>query len=233
MKILYSIIGSVLASFINVEVIRSRKKEDFIFSRSHCPNCGHVLSFTDMIPVLSYLLLQGKCRYCNNRISKRYLHVELLGILIGVLSSSYQEMLAGMILLAISLYDWDNMIIKDRYLLLLVLISLFMIRKEYVGEHLIGALTVSLPLGLMAVITKGFGYGDVKLMAVSGFLLGWERVLLAFMLGCVSAGIYGLYLIVVRKASFRTQIPFGPFLSLGIYVSLLYGYRLIDLYLHT
>ena len=134
MKILYGIIGSVLASFINVEVIRSRKREDFIFSSSHCPCCGHVLSFTDMIPVFSYLLLQGKCRYCNKKISKRYLHVELLGILIGLLSSSYREMVTGMILLAISLYDWDNMIIKDSYLLLLMLITLFMVRKEYVDE---------------------------------------------------------------------------------------------------
>ena len=233
MKILYGIVGSVLASFINVEVTRSRKKEDYVFSRSRCPCCGHVLSFTDMIPVFSYLLLQGKCRYCNKKISKRYLHVELLGILIGLLSSSYREMLTGMILLAISLYDCDNMIIKDSYLLILLVMTLFMIRKEYMYEHLVGALMVSVPLGLMAVITKGFGYGDVKLMAVGGFLLGWERILLAFMVGCISAGIYGLYLIFVKKASVRTKIPFGPFLSLGIFVSLLYGYGLIDLYLNT
>ena len=224
------LVGSVIASFVNVMVLRSRKKEDYLFSHSRCPGCGHDLNYLDMIPILGFVIRKGKCHYCGCRIPLRYPMVEIIGLCLGMISDSARELIMFMDLLAIALYDRDNMIIKDSYLAVLLLCGLITVDYRYLNNHLIGSVVVSLPMMLLAVLKDGFGMGDVKLMAVAGFILGWERCILSFVLRCFRGSIVSVVLLVMHKANIRDRIPFGPFLVLGIVIAYSYGFRLIDFY---
>ena len=224
------IIGSVIASFVNVMVLRSRKKEDYLFSRSCCPDCGHQLNYLDMLPIRGFIIRKGKCHYCGCRIPLRYPLVEIMGACLGIISRSAREMVMFMDLLAIALYDRDNMIIKDSYLAVLLLCGMFTIDFRYINNHLLGCVVISLPMLMLAKLTDGFGLGDVKLMAVAGGILGWERCMLGFVLRCFAGSMVSVILLIKNKAGLKDIIPFGPLLVLGIVIAYSYGFRLIDFY---
>lgn len=224
------ITGSVIASFVNVMVLRSRQKEDYLFSHSRCRDCGHQLNYLDMLPILGFIIRKGKCHYCGCRIPLRYPLVEIMGACLGIISQSVWEMIMFMDLLAIALYDRDNMIIKDSYLVVLLLCGLFTIDFRYLNNRLLGSVVISLPMYLLARLTEGFGMGDVKLMAVAGGILGWERCLLGFVLRCFAGSVVSIVLLTRHKAGLKDRIPFGPFLVLGIVIACSYGFRLIDFY---
>ncbi|MBE6124924.1 MAG: prepilin peptidase [Erysipelotrichaceae bacterium] len=224
------ITGSVIASFVNVMVLRSRQKEDYLFSHSRCPDCGHQLNYLDMLPILGFIIRKGKCHYCGCRIPLRYPLVEITGAYLGIISHSVWEMIMFMDLLAIALYDRDNMIIKDSYLAVLLMCGLFTIDFRYLNNHLLGSVVISLPMYLLARLTEGFGMGDVKLMAVAGGILGWERCLLGFVLRCFAGSVVSIILLTRHKAGLKDRIPFGPFLVLGTVIACSYGFRLIDFY---
>ena len=224
------IIGAVAGSFVNVMVIRGQRNEDYVLSRSRCPVCGHVLEWFDLIPLLSYVFLKGKCRYCQTHISIRYLFVEVIGGILGLLSNNVYDFLIFMVLLAIALYDHDTMEIRNSYIIFLFAVSVLTVDKCYLKDHLIGAFLVSVPMLIMAFLFKGFGGADVKLMSVCGFWLGTERILLSFIIGCLTASGYSLFQIIKKKKTLKSRIPFAPFLSLGIIIGYLYGFRLIDFY---
>ena len=194
------VIGCTVASFVNAAVIRSQNKQNYIFSRSCCPDCGHVLSFIDMLPVAGYLIRSGHCHYCGSRISVRYPLTEMLGAIAAIMSRNMFEFVLYMILLAVALYDMDTMIIRNRYLIMLMVMSFVVTDFCFIGNHLLGIVIISIPMRIIAVITKGFGFGD--------------------------AG----YLLLCKKAGMKSEMPFGPFLALGIRISFRYGFRLIDLY---
>ena len=224
------IIGCTAASFVNVAVIRGQKGQDYLFSRSCCPSCGHVLNWVDMLPILGYLIRRGKCHYCGCNISFRYLLVEITGGVLALMSRNIYEFILYMVLLAVGLYDADTMIIRKRYLIILMILSCILVNFNYVDNHLLGSVIISVPMRIIALTIKGFGFGDVKLMAIGGFLLGWERALLCLILGCAFGSLYALYLLVKRKARFCSEMPFGPFLAAGIRLSWRYGFRIIDFY---
>ncbi len=224
------ITGSVIASFVNVMVLRSRQKEDYLFSHSRCRDCGHQLNYLDMLPILGFIIRKGKCHYCGCRIPLRYPLIEIMGACLGFISNSVLEMVMLMDLLAIALYDRDNMIIKDSYLAVLLMCGLFTVDIRYLNNHLLGSVVISLPMYLMARLTEGFGMGDVKLMAVAGGILGWERCLLGFVLRCLSGSVVSIVLLIGQKAGLKDRIPFGPFLVMGIVIAYSCGFRLIDFY---
>ena len=224
------VLGTVIGSFVNVMVIRGQRNEDFILSRSRCPKCGHILARKDLIPLLSYLFLKGKCRYCGENISIRYLLVEITGGIIGLLSENIGVFLVFMDLLAIALYDIDTMEIKDSYIVFILPVSFFLIDKTFLTDHLLGALAVSVPMGIMAFRFKGFGGADIKLMFVCGFWLGTERIILSFIAGCILASVLSGIQIIRKKITAKDRIPFAPFLAAGMMIGYLYGFRLIDFY---
>lgn len=224
------VIGTVVCSFVNVMVIRGQRKEDFVCSRSKCPYCDHVLEWYDMIPLFSYLFLKGKCRYCRHGISIRYLFAEVIGGILGVLSNNTFDFLIFMDLFAIALYDHDTMEIKDSYIIFLFCIALLSIDKVYMNDHIIGTFIISAPMLAIALMFKGFGGGDIKLMAVCGLWLGTERIIVSFIISCLSASLYSLIRITEKKLSLKEQMPFAPFLAFGIITGYLYGFRLIDFY---
>ncbi len=235
------IIGMCTASFINVVIDRIPKKKSVIKGRSSCPTCSHVLGVMDMIPVISYLMLKGKCRYCKTKLSVREPWIELLGGFLAILCfyvygnhwMSMVSFLFSMILLAISCIDFDTMIIPDRLNLCVLLIGLIstLVSDISLKERLIGMWIVSLPLFLMnLLIPDSFGGGDIKLLICCGFMLGWKNTLVGMIFAVLSAGSYATYLLFTKKRNRKEHIAFGPYICMGMFTALLAGNQIINAY---
>ncbi|MEG2088356.1 MAG: prepilin peptidase [Angelakisella sp.] len=235
--------GSAVASFVNVLVYRLPLGISPAGGRSFCPACKHSLSWRDLLPVAGWLLLHGHCRYCQAKISPRYPVVEGLGGVLAVLFSlvyglTPQFLLTfgvAAILLAVALIDWDTMTIPNGLLLALLLpaaLALLLFPHLSVVARLAGMVAVSAPMWLLAKLRDGaFGGGDIKLMAVCGFLLGWQQTLLACFVALLGGGGYAVWLLLSKRAQGDTQFAFGPFLAAGVLLALLAGQPLVSWYL--
>lgn len=234
--------GLFIGSFLNVVIYRLPLRISMARGRSFCPACGHNLSWLDLIPLASYLALRGKCSYCGARISPRYPAVELCNALLWVaLYMVYGLSLPALLyaiacssLVALACIDFDCKLIPDRFNIIIGatgLMFLGFVREIPWHSRVIGFFAVSVPLLLIALATGGIGEGDIKLLAVCGLLLGWQRILLAFLLGAVLAAGFSIVLMARGRASRKSEIPFGPFISAGCILSVLFGNALINAYL--
>lgn len=237
------IIGSVIASFVNALIYRIPRQIAIYKGRSYCENCYHKLSWYDLIPIISYLLLRGKCRYCHRGISINHLLFECFGGCLMIFCFYYFSLSFEMILIflivmnlvMIAIIDHNTM---DIYLstilslLVLVIIYRYLVGINFV-EIFIAALLISLIMLVFNLfIPNSFGFGDIELMFVSGILLGIQKNILAFCLGVIIAGIYVSYLLIVKKVAMKKHIAFAPFLSVGIVLSLFYGNQIIMWYMY-
>ncbi len=205
--------------------------------------CGYQLRWYDLVPLLSYIQLLGKCRQCKTKISIQYPLIELLNgaaylgiyLYMGLSWWTLASCLMFSILLVIFFIDLRHMIIPNGLVISIMIIGVFW--TIYSGEylsHVSGFFAVSLLLLLLAVVTKGgMGMGDVKLMAASGLLLGWQNILLALMIGAVAGSIIGIGLIGFKVIQRKQPIPFGPFLTIGIMSAMIFGDAIIAWYLTT
>ena len=219
------LLGLSAGSFLNVLIHRWPRGESVVFPRSHCPACRHQLGWADLIPVASFIWLQGRCRYCGSRISRRYLVVELLGGMLTVLwginfhraDGKLFYLLLTYALLGIALIDWEQQIIPNRLTIPMLLLGLGL--KGWTGElpaALLGGLIGGGILFLVAVLyPKGMGMGDVKLLAMLGVYLGWDQVLIVIFFGSMLALVIALLLIMARRLRRQDPIPFGTFLSIA------------------
>ena len=235
--------GACFGSFINAAALRYAKKESFVKGRSKCPHCGKTLQWVELIPVLSWLFLLGRCRGCKARISLRYPLAEIACALPAALcflrfGFTWMTPLAFAVcalLLAISLIDAATMEIPNGLVIALIPLAIAAIwaRPDVtLLQRGIGFAAVSLPMLLLALlITDAFGGGDIKLMAVCGFLLGWQNTLLAFLIGLIGGGGYGIALIISGKRGKHKHMAFGPYLSFGVAAAMLYGDEIISVYL--
>ncbi|MEG1973138.1 MAG: prepilin peptidase, partial [Oscillospiraceae bacterium] len=216
--------------------------------RSICPACGHALGAADLVPVASYLLLGGKCRYCKAPISSRYAVVELLtallfGLVYLVLGGGVHAVLVCLlvcVLEVVSFIDWDTGEIPDLMHLIILALALINMGFVYISgetflgfEHpiyscLLGTAVVSLPMLLIACLTDGFGGGDIKLMAAAGLFLGIWGILLAFFMGALLGAVYGICLMAGKKATGKSAFAFGPYLCTGIFLSCLFHKEIIE-----
>ena len=237
------ILGINLGSFLNVCIIRYQNHESIVFGRSHCMSCQHQLGPLDLIPLFSWLFLKGKCRYCQKPISARYPIVEALTGLIFVFifnkfMFNYETIIywtASLFLIVAAFVDLDTMIIPDRTHVVLIIcaIILAIMYPENIQSMLIGSICISIPLFLIAYITKGIGYGDVKLMFSAGLMLGYQAIIFIFISGAILASIYAIYQMRFKKASGKAEMSLGPHLILAIYLYLAIGQPLINWYLGT
>ncbi|MDO5521445.1 MAG: prepilin peptidase [bacterium] len=235
--------GIVIGSFLNVLIYRIPKQEDFVKTRSHCMSCGYQLRWYDLIPVGSYLFLKGKCRKCDTKLSIQYPMIEcvngILYVLIfysyGITMTSVLYALTASALLSLSMIDFQTFEIPVGFNLFIAAVGLVHLALDYQNwsDYLIGAVSVSGFILLLIIATKGrgMGGGDLKLMAAVGLLLGWKLTILAFFLGCVFGSILHITRMKITKADH--MLAFGPYLSMGIIVSMLYGEQLIRLYINT
>ena len=234
------LISICIGSFINVLIYRLPNKEDFFISRSYCQSCKHILNGKDLIPIFSYIQLKGKCRYCNSKISKQYIFIEIISGLLGVLCyirygfnmNWIFHFLVIEICIAISLIDIKTMIIPDE--LNICIFILGCIRIFYYDLNLFEYILYSIWVPILFIILNKFyidciGGGDIKFMFSIGFLLG-KRIYISFFIGVFSASIYALYLLMIKKYHRKSRFAFGPFLSLGNIIVILYGTKLLRIY---
>ncbi|OGS53281.1 MAG: hypothetical protein A2Y20_06510 [Firmicutes bacterium GWF2_51_9] len=245
MPILYGslllVFGFIIGSFLNVVIYRLPKHESIVYGPSHCMNCNEKIKPYDLIPVLSYIILGGKCRSCSMKISIRYPLIELLNgllylgifILNELTLDSILMMAFSSTLLVIAMIDFDTMDVYDGTLIVILLLGVVRLISDFSNfpSAILGGLVVSIPLYIIAILTQGIGGGDVKLMGVAGFFLGVKMTLVGTFLGILMGGLWGVILMVFFKKAGKAMIPFGPFLCIGMYIALLYGTQLADWYL--
>jgi leader peptidase (prepilin peptidase)/N-methyltransferase len=242
--IFFAMLGTLFGSFINVIITRLPVKGKFLSeSRSCCPQCGHVIRWFDLVPVLSWIILRGKCRDCKARISPRYPLVEATCALLAVTSimrfgftlTAIQVYGITIILLAIAAIDFNTTEIPNSLIIALIpfaVAAVWLIPEVTLLSHVIGFFCVALPLLLLTIIIPGaFGGGDIKLLAVCGFLLGWQMTLIAFFISLLLGGGFAVYLMLSGRRKRGEHMVFGPAICIGIAVSIYFGRNILDFYL--
>jgi leader peptidase (prepilin peptidase)/N-methyltransferase len=242
------IFGTIVGSFLNVCIHRLPQESSIIVPSSHCPHCKTPIRFYDNIPLISFVLLRGKCRACHAPISWRYPLVEflmgtfsiilLLKYGISTLYMIYVSFFASLTL--VSFIDLPHRIIPDVISLpgILVGLAISLLHPQlFFKDSLIGVLVGGGSLYLVAsvyhVVTKreGMGGGDVKLLAMIGAFIGWKGVLFTILCSSLIGSIVGVTLMfITSKADSKYAVPFGPFLSLGAIIYVLVGEALINWY---
>lgn len=239
--IIIFLFGLVIGSFLNVCIYRIPKHETIVTEHSHCMTCGYRLHWYDLVPVVSWLCLRGKCRNCKAKISAQYPIVESLNgiayvIVFAVNGWEIRSILYCFLfsaLLVLSVIDERTQEIPfgiNLWILALGAVQV-MIDLEHWTTYGIGFLAVSTLLGLILLLSGGraIGGGDVKLMAAAGLLLGWQRIVLAFFLGCVIGSV--LHVARMKLAGAGRALAMGPYLSAGIMISALWGEQMIRAYI--
>lgn len=242
-NILIFILGLVIGSFLNCVVYRTEKKRTFLKGRSFCPHCKHVLSWQDLIPVFSFLILKGKCRYCRKKISFQYPLIELATALLFVLIINLESSILNIIflfiisafLIIIFVYDLKHLIIPDKFIYPAIVISfiyqLINLRLGILNNILAGLAGLFLFLSIVIVSHgKWMGVGDVKLVFLIGLLLGWPEILVALFISFFSGAIIGIGLISAKKKGLKSEVPFGPFLVFGTFIALFWAVEIIQYY---
>jgi len=225
-------VGAIIGSFLNVCIWRIPREESIVFPASHCPVCSHPIRFFDNIPIISWLILRGRCRDCGASITPRYPLVEALTAVLAVLlywkyGFSLQFLCAFLFtaaLIVITFIDIDYQIIPDVISLpgipLCFLAAVFVMGVPFL-ESLIGILVGGGILYVIAVgyewITKreGMGGGDIKLLAMLGAFFGWKSLLFIVLCSSLTGAVVGMTAMVIQGQDMKYAVPFGPFLALG------------------
>jgi leader peptidase (prepilin peptidase) / N-methyltransferase len=235
------VFGLVLGSFLNVCIYRIPLKKSIVRPSSSCPQCGAGIRFYDNIPVISYIVLLGRCRHCRTPISPRYPLVEIISGLLSValfvqfgLSPRYIFLfLFSAALIAIAFIDLQHKIIPDVIslpgLLAGLAFSFFPSSGISPLDALIGIVGGGGFLFLVGAVfekmtgREGMGGGDVKLLAMIGAWMGWKALPFIILISSLSGAVIGGVSLVISRQGVRSRIPFGPFLALGALVFLFFG----------
>lgn len=235
--------GAAVGSFLNVLVIRTHEGRSAVRGRSACPACGRPIPWYDLLPIVSFIVLGGRCRFCHARLSGQYLLGELLTA--AVFTAVFMRfpwpwlMLVGWIaaaaLVAIALYDGQWSLIPDEYTLALALsaAAFVLLAHQSLIASLIGLAAGAAFFGAQFLFSRGrwVGSGDIMLGAALGLLLGWPRLLVALFVAYMIGGIIASVLLLTHRRRSGQTLPFGPYLALGAFVGWLWGPELITWYL--
>ncbi len=257
MKILIGIIifvlGLCFGSFVNMLIYRTAKKYKLIKlgrdksrpynkNRSFCDYCGKQLSWYENIPVFSWLILKGKTKCCNKKLPLSYPAVEIgMGILFFYFSwarhAAPLQLIIGLIIIVLlvfsAVFDWKYMILPDFSTVILIICGLILIWASHASplHYVYSALIASGFLLILNLITKGkgMGMGDVKYALFMGLFLGYPKIIVAFYVAFITGALYGIILMIFKKAKKKTQVPFGPFLILGTLIAWWWGQKIVEL----
>ncbi len=241
--ILVFILGLVLGSFANVCIYRMPRDLSVVKPNSHCTNCNRFIKWYDNIPVISYIILRGKCRNCGSKISFIYPAVELIcGLLFlsmyflfGFSYILFPFCMFVFSLLVITVIDFDFQIIPDEISFFLIILGLLIsflnpVLGDTVSQRILnsflGFLTGGGSLLIVAVIGKwifgkdAMGGGDIKIMAGVGAFIGWDKVLFAIFIACFLGSIVGIFMMLSKKIGKRQELPFGPYLAISSFAVL-------------
>ncbi|HTN69537.1 MAG TPA: prepilin peptidase [Methylomirabilota bacterium] len=251
------VFGAIVGSFLNVCIVRLPKNESVVHPPSHCPNCAAAIAFYDNIPLISYIILRGRCRSCGERFSLRYFLIEfLMGSLAVGLYFEFGLGFAFVVsfvfvaaLIAISFIDLDVRIVPDVISLpgivaglVFSLIGRYVISDpfELVPSPMSALLGVLVGGGFLLALAwayeaftgvEGMGGGDVKLLAMIGAFLGWPSVPVTLFFSSLGGSVIGLTAMLIKGVGRRYALPFAPFLCLGALLYLFFGKELIQFYL--
>lgn len=252
------IFGLLMGSFLNVLVVRIDILETVVNSRSHCPKCKKTLGWKDLIPLLSFVFLRGKCRYCNEKISWQYPLMELmtgasfalvysyvmnLGLVRGwEIASLAFYLLMACALILLFMYDLKEMIVPDEFVYPAIGIAVVfqILAIHFCPGYRLGwmdlAYGILIGAGVPALLSvpsrgKWMGYGDISLGALMGAILGYPLVVAGMFLAFCSGGLVGALLLASKKKKLTSAVPFGPFIMASTLIVLIWGDRLISWYL--
>lgn len=243
----------LLASESTAHSLQPTAKYNLVAPRSACPHCGTQISALQNIPVISWLLLKGKCAACQAPISVRYPLVELATAVLsaivawrfGFTAQMASALLATWLLIALCMIDFDHQLLPDDITLPMMWIGLFLslfdgtVLSVTPQQAIVGALSGYLILWLVFHAFKaltgkeGMGYGDFKLLAALGAWLGWQMLPLIILLSACVGALVGIGLIVIRGRDRNIPMPFGPYLAAAGWIAMLWGDQIVATYLHT
>lgn len=246
--VLIFILGLIVGSFSNVCIYRIPRNESIIYPASHCPKCRSNISPKDNIPLLSYVLLKGRCRNCKSKISIQYPIVELITGLIYLLiyliyGFSIQTLIYIVLasaLIIVAFIDLNEQIVPDVIslpgIVIGFIISFFVpyISFKNSGLGVVAGGGIILIIGLAgSVIFKkeAMGGGDVKLAAMIGAFLGWRYIVISLFLGFFLGALAGIFLIISKIKNREDVVPFGPFIILGSFITFLWGEKILRWYI--
>ncbi len=245
--ILIFILGLIVGSFNNVCIYRIPRNESIIYPASHCPKCRSSIKPIDNIPLLSYILLKGKCRNCGSKIPIQYPVVEFLtGIIYIFIFLIYGLTLQWLIyiilsstLIIIAFIDLNEQIVPDIISLPGIVIGLILsffvpyisFINSVLGVVVGGGIIFIIGLAGSVIFKKeAMGGGDVKLAAMIGAFLGWKYTIISLFLGFFLGALVGIFLILSKIKSREDMVPFGPFIALGSFITLLWGEKILSWY---
>ncbi|CDM67700.1 bacterial Peptidase A24 N-domain family [Clostridium bornimense] len=241
------IIGLVIGSFLNVCIYRIEKEESIVTPSSHCMKCGHVLKWFELIPVLSYLFLKGRCRSCGEKISIRYPIIEIfnsilyliLYIRFGFTIDFFKFAFLSSLLLVIGVIDYDTTFVYTSTIRtgiiggIIFLVLKVIIDGDGIGDNILGFSIGFIIIFLIVVITKGMGEGDYEIAAVSGLFLGSKGIILTLFLSIVLGGIVATILLIRRKKGLQSKMAFGPYIALATVIAAVWGEKILEFYMLT
>jgi len=242
------ILGLIVGSFSNVCIYRIPRNESIIYPASHCPKCRSKIKPVDNIPLLSFILLKGRCRNCKSKISIQYPIVELLtGLTYLIIYLTYGLSVQTLIfiilssaLIIIAFIDLNEQIVPDVIslpgIVIGFIISFFVPYISFInsalGVAVGGGIILIIGLGGSVIFKKeAMGGGDVKLAAMIGAFLGWRYIVISLFLGFFLGALAGIFLILSKIKSREDVVPFGPFIVLGSIITLLWGEKIISWYI--
>lgn len=239
------ILGASIGSFLNVCIYRLPLKQSIVSPSSHCPDCNTPIRFYDNIPVVSFLILRGRCRKCRSKISIQYVLVEILNA-VGYIFLFRKFGLSPEFILYAILFS-SLVVVSGIDLYYKIIPDIITLPGIIVG--IIGSVSV-LPVGfkssitgiliggglfyIVAVVSRGgMGGGDIKLIAMIGAFLGWTDVIITIMLASFLGAVVGIFIMIVFGKGRKYAVPFGPFLSIGGIISLFFSRVILEWYLGT
>ena len=246
--ILIFVLGLIVGSFSNVCIYRIPRNESIIYPASHCPKCLSKIKPVDNIPLLSFILLRGRCRNCKTKISIQYPMVELLCGLIyliiylifGLSVQTLVYIILSSALIIIAFIDLNEQIVPDVISLPGIVIGFILSFFVSYISFISSALGVLFGGGIILIIglagslifkKEAMGGGDVKLAAMIGAFLGWRYIVISLFLGFFLGALTGIILILSKIKSREDTVPFGPFIVLGSFITLLWGEQIISWYI--
>ncbi|HHY25466.1 MAG TPA: prepilin peptidase [Desulfitobacterium dehalogenans] len=244
-SILSGIVGVIIGSLLNVVIYRVPQGKSIVFPGSHCAACGHNLRPWELVPVLSFLILKGRCAQCQEKISWRYPLIEVLNgclyFYAAWLNKSGSFLQLGInfyflsVLLVLAAIDWDTYRLPDVFTLPLlgvgIMAGFFLPQGPSGWESLATALGVGGVFWMIIrIYPEGMGLGDIKLIAGLGAFLGFPEALIAIFIASFSGSIGGLLILSLKKRSYRDPIPFGPYLVLGAWIVFFWGQDILSFY---
>ena len=217
--------GIVIGSFLNVLIYRLPLKENIATESSHCMSCGHKLQWYDLVPLVSYMMLGGKCRYCKTKISPQYPVIEAVNgaMYVIIFLVNGLNIISGLMCLVFSMF------------LVITVIDERTQEIPFALNVVIGVFCVSTFMLLLLIIGRtikgvdAFGGGDIKLMAAAGLFMGWKNVILAFLLGCIFGAV--IHVIRMKVSGKERVLAFGPYLCAGLTIAMLFGTNIINWYI--